>query len=242
MDPAAKDVWAYNVDIAKDALARGFDEINFDYIRFSSDGNLSDINYPFWDGKTLKRYVIRDFWKYLRQSLPDAYISADLFGLTTLNYGDLGIGQNIDDAFNYFNAIAPMVYPSHYANGFNGYANPAAHPYDVVYKSMAEANIRLQKYIAAAANSTSTEKYLVKQPQLRPWLQDFNLGATYTADMVRAQITATYAAEGLCGSAASSTRSQGCPASADSLGGWMMWSPSNQYTTGALKIAPVAAN
>lgn len=243
IDPAAKDVWTYNVDIAKDALARGFDEVNFDYIRFSSDGDLSDIRYPFWDGKTLKRYVIRDFWKYLRQSLPpDAYISADLFGLVTLNYGDLGIGQNIDDAFNYFNAIAPMVYPSHYQKGFNGYANPAAHPYEVVYKSMLEADKRLNAYIAKAANSTSTEKYLVKNPKLRPWLQDFNLGATYTADMVRAQIIATYSADGLCGSVASTTQSRECPASADSLGGWMMWSPSNQYTAGALKSAPVADN
>lgn len=216
LDPAGKETWDYNIAIAKDALARGFDEINFDYIRFASDGKLNDIKYPFWDEKTLKRYIIRDFWKYLRQSLPDAKISADLFGLVTLNYGDVGIGQNIDDAFHYFDAIAPMVYPSHYQKGFDGYANPADHPYAIVYKSMAEANERLKHYMINAENSTSTEKYLVKKPQLRPWLQDFDLGATYTADMVRAQIDATYNA------------ATGTPA------GWMLWDPSNKYTKAAL--------
>ena len=216
MDPAGKETWDYNILIAKDALARGFDEVNFDYIRFASDGNLNDIKYPFWDEKTLKRYVIRDFWKYLRQSLPDAKISADLFGLVTLNYGDVGIGQNIDDAFHYFDAIAPMVYPSHYQKGFDGYSNPAVHPYEIVYRSMSEANERLRHYMINAANSTSTEYYLVKKPQLRPWLQDFDLGATYTADMVRAQMSATYAA------------ATGTPA------GWMIWDPSNKYTKGAL--------
>ncbi len=217
MDPAGKETWDYNILIAKDALARGFDEINFDYIRFASDGNLNDIKYPFWDEKTLKRYVIRDFWKYLRKALPDSKISADLFGLVTLNYGDVGIGQNMDDAFHYFDAVAPMVYPSHYAKGFDGYQNPAAHPYEIVFRSMSEANERLKHYMINAETSTSTEYYLVKKPQLRPWLQDFDLGATYTADMVKAQIDATYAA------------ATGTPA------GWMMWDPSNRYTKAALQ-------
>lgn len=243
LDPAGKEIWDYNIAIAKDALARGFDEVNFDYIRFASDGNLNDIRYPFWDGVTLKRYVIRDFMKYLRKSLPNAKISADLFGLVTLNYGDVGIGQNIDDAFHYFDAVAPMVYPSHYQKGFNGYSNPAAHPYEIVYKSMLEANERLNHYIMNAANSTSTEKYLVKKPQLRPWLQDFDLGATYTADMVRAQMTAVYTAEGLCGTRSTSTpEGTNCGAEADKLGGWMLWDPTNVYTAKALKSAEVASN
>ena len=223
IDPAAKEAWDYNIAIAKDAFNRGFDELNFDYIRFATDGNVNDIKFPFWDGKTLKRYVIRDFFKYLRQSLPSVKLSADMFGLVTLNYGDVGIGQNIDDAYHYFDVIAPMVYPSHYQKGFNGLANPADHPYDVVYKSMAEANLRLNKYIAAADNSTSTEKYLVKKPQLRPWLQDFDLGATYDAAKVRAQINATYAA--------ATGTSMGLPAQA----GWMLWDPTNNYTPAALE-------
>lgn len=216
IDPTAREAWDYNITIAKDALTRGFDEINFDYIRFASDGNMSDIKYPFWNNKTLKRVAIRDFMIYLRKSLPEAKISADLFGLVTINPDDIGVGQNIDDAYNYFDAIAPMVYPSHYHKGFNGYQNPAQYPYEVVYASLSEANKRLNQYIAKAEFSTSTEKYLVKKPQLRPWLQDFDLGATYDASKVMAQIQATYAA------------ATGTPM------GWMLWDPSNNYTREAL--------
>src|SRR3989338_5290876 len=113
IDSASKEAWDYNITIAKDALARGFDEMNFDYIRFASDGNLNDIKYPFWDEKTLKRYVIQEFFKYLRQELADAKLSADLFGLVTINADGLGIGQHLEYALPYFDAIAPMVYPSH---------------------------------------------------------------------------------------------------------------------------------
>ena len=225
VDPAARGGWDYNVAITQDALARGFDEINIDYIRFPTDGNPDDIKYPFWDGKTLKRYVIRDFFKYFRQSLPDAKTSADLFGLTTVNYGDVGIGQNIEDAYHYFDAIAPMVYPSHYNKGFNGYPNPALYPYEVVYISVLEANKRLGQYKIKAETSTSTEKYLVKNPQLRPWLQDFDLGADYDAEKVRAQVNAVYAA------ASNAAAATGTPI------GWMLWDPSNVYTRGALQLS-----
>ncbi|PIR68436.1 hypothetical protein COU49_01060 [Candidatus Nomurabacteria bacterium CG10_big_fil_rev_8_21_14_0_10_35_16] len=239
MDTSAKEVWEYNVKIAKDALARGFDEINFDYIRFASDGDMDDIIYPYWDGVTLKRYIVRDFFKYLRQSLPDAKISGDLFGYTTILYGDLGIGQNIDDAFNYFDAIAPMTYPSHYNKWFEGFENPAEHPYEVLYKSMSIANNRLAEYKIKAALSTSTEKYLVKEPKLRPWLQDFDLGAEYDAEKVRAQINASDMATGACTEvpAVASTSSNMiiCDEKSDKLGGWMLWDPRNIYTKEALK-------
>ena len=237
VDPASKAVWDYNILIAKDALARGFDEVNFDYIRFPTDGKMDDIRYPFWDEVKLKRFVIRDFWKYLRQALPEAKMSADLFGLVTVNYGDVGIGQNLDDAFNYFDAIGPMVYPSHYAPGFDGYKNPAKYPYEIVHRSMIEANERLKNYIANAANSTSTEVYLVKKPQLRPWLQDFDLGVSYDAAKVRAQIMATYVAAGACEKTATSTDSSGffCdPAKENLIGGWMLWDPKNVYKKEAL--------
>jgi hypothetical protein len=219
IDPAAQEAWDYNIAIAKDALKRGFDEVNFDYIRFASDGNMDDVKYPFWDEKTFMRYVIRDFFKYLRKALPDARLSADLFGYTTLLYNDLGIGQIIDDAYHYFDAIAPMVYPSHYNRGFLNYQNPAEYPYEVVYASISEANSRLQKYIENAAVSTSTERYLVKNPQIRPWLQDFDLGATYDAEKVRAQIDAVY------------------NAATDTPMGWMLWDPNNIYTREALQLS-----
>ncbi len=66
IDPTAKDAWNYNIAIAKDAANRGFDELNFDYIRFASDGNLNDMVFPFYDVKTPKNEIIKDFFFYLR--------------------------------------------------------------------------------------------------------------------------------------------------------------------------------
>ncbi|MDO8515926.1 MAG: putative glycoside hydrolase, partial [bacterium] len=116
MDPAGKPTWDYAVAVSKDALARGFDEVNFDYIRFASDGDLGGIKYPFWDKKTSRHKVIAQFFNYLRARLGDARISADLFGLATINRDDLGIGQVIEDAYAAFDDVAPMTYPSHYAS------------------------------------------------------------------------------------------------------------------------------
>ncbi|MEK7478752.1 MAG: putative glycoside hydrolase [Patescibacteria group bacterium] len=211
VDTSSKEVWDYNITIAKDALSRGFDEINFDYIRFASDGNMADIRYPFYNSKLqTKRQVMHSFFKYLRESLPNAKMSADLFGYTTLLQDDLGIGQNIDDAMPYFDYIAPMVYPSHYNKGFNGHANPADFPYDVVYTSMLKAEQRLDAF----NKSTTTIKMV--ESKFRPWLQDFDLGADYDAVKIRAQIQATY-------DAASTTEA-----------GWMLWAPTNIYTKDAL--------
>ena len=211
VDQSSQEVWDYNIAIAKDALNRGFDEVNFDYIRFASDGNMADIRYPFYNSKLqTKRQVMNSFFKYLRENLPGEKLSADLFGYTTLLTDDLGIGQHLDDAFPYFDYIAPMVYPSHYNKGYNGHANPALYPYDVVYSSMLEAQERLDAF----NSSTTTVK--MANVQFRPWLQDFDLGADYDSVKVRAQIQAAY-------DAASTTQV-----------GWMLWAPANNYTTGAL--------
>lgn len=222
LDPAAKEVWDYNLAIAKDAVKRGFDELNFDYIRFASDGNLGDMKFTFWDEKTLKEKIINNFFKYLRESLPDVKISADLFGLTTVQSDDLGIGQLIENAYVYFDYVSPMVYPSHYAEGFLNYKNPAKYPYEVVKYSMESAIQRLIAYRKAQSVSTSTisDLQFALGSKLRPWLQDFNLGATYDARMVKAQIQAVY-------DAASSTP--------ELLNGWMLWNPSNIYTKEALE-------
>lgn len=209
MDPASKEVWDYNIAIAKDAADRGFDEINFDYIRFPSDGDLSVISYPFYNASTtLKTTAMANFFRYLDENLNGVKTSADLFGLSTVNYDGLGIGQIIEDAYKSFDYVAPMVYPSHYANGFQGYQNPALYPYEVVNYSMETAVARLNNL----KNATGAGP--VVYAELRPWLQDFDLGADYTAEMVRAQIKATY--------------------DADPSMGWMLWDPRNEYTKGAL--------
>lgn len=201
LDASANEVWDYVIAIARESYARGFDEINFDYVRFPTDGNTDDILFPF-SGTRARADVIRDFFSYLSYTLDDDPfpISADLFGLTTTDYGDLGIGQVLEIALPYFDYIAPMVYPSHFAAGSYGIANPAAEPYAIISHSMGLAVAR------AIAASSSPSK-------LRPWLQDFDLGAVYTSEMVRDQIQATYDV---------------------GLDSWMMWDPSNRYTRAAL--------
>ena len=254
MDAAAKPVWEYNTAIAKDAIARGFDEVQFDYIRFASDGDLSNIGYPYWQktrtGADLtrtsaetEREVIRNFFKYLRENLTGAKISVDLFGLSTINADDLGIGQVIEDAYKYFDYVSPMVYPSHYASGFLGYANPAKYPYEVIKYSLERALVRVAKgYEQTAVDSTSTvhAQYAAK---LRPWLQDFDLGATYDAAMVKKEIQAVYDAFSATQSASSTaSTSAATPPTTYYLlptnpyyGGWLLWDPANIYTEGALE-------
>lgn len=178
IDAGARPFWDYIVAIAKESYDIGFDEINFDYVRFPSDGVLSNALYS-WDGTTTKPMIIKKFFSHLHDELSPLGIpiSADLFGQTTSERGDMGIGQVLENALPYFDAVSPMVYPSHFGVGFLKFANPAAHPYEVVKYSMDQAVAR------AIAASSSPEK-------LRPWLQAFDLGAPYPPSAVRAQIKA----------------------------------------------------
>ena len=160
----------------------------------------------------------------MRESLPDVKISADLFGLSTINHDGLGIGQIIEDAYEYFDFVAPMVYPSHYAHGFIGLQNPADFPYEVVKYSMDSAVKRLKNYESRIMNNATTTEihdssFMIHASRLRPWLQDFDLGADYDAEKVRAQINAVY-------DSASSTP--------ELVNGWMLWDPRNVYTREAL--------
>ncbi len=180
LDAGATPVWDYLVSIGNESYAKGFDEINFDYIRYPSDGNMKDISYTWSDGRT-RDAVMRSFYKYIHEKFQGSGIpiSADFFGLTTSAKGDLGIGQVLEDALANFDYVSPMVYPSHFGHGFEGFQKPAEHPYEVVRSSMDSAVAR------AITASTSPLK-------LRPWLQAFDLGAIYTPAMVQAQIRATY--------------------------------------------------
>ncbi|HZS51250.1 MAG TPA: putative glycoside hydrolase [Bryobacterales bacterium] len=207
IDPASREAWSYNAALAKEALSRGFDEINFDYVRFPSDGDLKQMEFPVWDGATPKREVIRRFFAYVRREMPDAVLSADLFGLSTVNHDDLGIGQVIEDAYPFFDYVCPMVYPSHFAAGFLGFPNPAEQPYRVVNYSLGSAGKRLRNARPVRG-------------RLRPWLQDFNIGARYDKDRVEAQIKAVQDALG------------------DAYAGYLLWSPSNNYTEEALAVIP----
>lgn len=179
INPQKEEAWKYYTTIAKESYAIGFDEINFDYIRFPSDGDISNLDYAL--GEKTKLEIMKSFYQFLdselrTQGIP---ISADLFGFTASQTGDLTIGQNLDDALPYFDALAPMVYPSHYPASYLGYTNPADHPYEIVNNEMKIANTR-----AKALGLDSSH--------LRTWIQDFNMGAEYGFDKVQAQIKASY--------------------------------------------------
>lgn len=221
LDPGNSEVWRYAALIGKDAHAIGFDEINYDYIRYPSDGNMQDIAYPFAKGRK-KVDVMHDFYAYLagvfnkeKIAIP---ISADLFGMTTTNTDDLNIGQLLENALPYFDFIAPMVYPSHYPPNFNGWKDPNTVPGEVVKFSMSRAVARANAFEAKEAGfvaSTSTPKFVPTGKyanKLRPWLQDFDYGGDYGEPEVRAQIAGTYSS---------------------GLDSWMIWDPANRYTRSA---------
>jgi hypothetical protein len=202
LDAGAKPVWDYLALIGDEAYSVGFDELNFDYIRFPSDGNMEDIAYPFSQDKS-KSDVMNNFFVFINKYFHEKNIpiSADLFGLTTSSNDDLGIGQILEDALANFDFVYPMVYPSHYPPNFNGWKNPSEKPYEIISYSMSKA---IEK-----ANAASTSPL-----KLRPWLQDFSINkTTYTSEMVKAQIKATYDV---------------------GLTGWLLWNASNVYTESAL--------
>lgn len=249
IDVGAKPFWDYILTISKEAHALGFDELNYDYVRYPSDGPMSNIKYE-WSGDRVKAEMLEEFFVYLSKEMrnPNNYpvgvkppiISADLFGMVTTNYDDLNIGQVLERAMPYFDYIAPMVYPSHYPRGFNGWENPNTVPYELIHfvlssgvrRAVAD-RTRVPHFggepimetvivppVATGTPTTTKEVFTgyytkeVYDPNIiRPWLQDFNYGGTYGPAEVRAQIQATYDA---------------------GLHSWMLWAPSNRYTREAL--------
>jgi len=181
VDPYNREVWEYTVNIAKEAAKMGFREIQFDYVRFPSDGDMRNVVYPYADGRK-KEDVIRDFLHYAKNELEpyNVFLSADVFGLTTMTLDDMGIGQKFEKIITEVDYICPMIYPSHYGTGNYGFTNPNAYPYEVVRAALRDG---LKKIEAAK----------VPDIVIRPWLQDFNLGQpAYGSTEVRAQIKATY--------------------------------------------------
>jgi len=220
IDVGAKPYWDYVVDLSKKSYALGFDELNFDYIRYPSDGDMKNTDYT-WTPKQssgedatgqavfiTKAEVLKSFFSYLHENLRNTGVktSADIFGMTTTNTDDLGIGQVLENALLYFDFVAPMVYPSHYPATWNGFRNPAEYPYEVIKISMGRAVEREEALRISMGVATSTPS------KLRPWLQDFNLGAQYGVPEVRAQIKATYDV---------------------GLNSWFVWNAGNKYTVGA---------
>jgi len=168
-----KRVWKYNVDIAVQAARLGFDEIQFDYVRFPSDGDLSQIRYPGRHTQPMG-WTIPTFLKYARTRLHPlgVRLSVDVFGLSATR--DLGIGQFPRRIAPLVDAIYPMVYPSHYVAGEYNIVDPDSHPGTTVAYSLRDFR----------------SKVAGRKTMLVPWLQDFSLGRTYHLADVQDQIQA----------------------------------------------------
>jgi len=173
-------VWAYHVALAKEAIAVGFPEIQWDYLRFpdAPEEELYRAWYP-GQGARTRTQAVREFLEYAREELGDVAMTADVFGVTTSARTDVGIGQLWEEFIGAVDVALPMVYPSHYWVGSFGIQDPNGHPYEIVKSALTDARRR-----SADVEGAGTT---------RPWLQDFTLGApAYGAPEVRAQIEATY--------------------------------------------------
>jgi len=178
LDPYNKQAWDYILEIAEAAADMGFDEIQFDYIRFPSDGNLKLCRYsnPNHTHATASKALV-DFLKEANKRLhaKGVKISIDVFGLTTTATDDMGIGQKLVEMAEWVDYVSPMTYPSHYYNDTYNIPVPNKAPYTTVYKSMEGATRR------------------IPPEKMRPWLQDFSMfGVKYGPEQVRAQMQACY--------------------------------------------------
>lgn len=162
VDPYCEDVWAYNVAIAKELISRGFDEIQFDYIRFPTDGlNLSNVKYTWRDSGMEKEGALMSFLAYARENI-DAPIGIDIYGANGWYRSGSRTGQDVEMLANYVDVICPMFYPNHFENNFLAYPPEVERPYRIYF------------YGSYRNSVIARNKVLI-----RPWLQAFYLAVSY---------------------------------------------------------------
>jgi hypothetical protein len=215
VDPFQAATWDYNTALAREAIERGFDEVQFDYIRFatdpSPDSTIDDIQYsrPFTEQNRVA--ALKGFLGQAHKAVNDAggFLSMDTFGYTTWWNNDGGIGQDLDVLADDIDYYSPMVYPSTFNAGLPGsipYPDVVGRPYDVVFQSLRHAQ----------------QKLAGKRVVVRPWLQYFDdypwaTQTRYEAPQIDAQKKAV-------------TDSQSF--------GWMMWNAGSLFRRGGLAPKP----
>lgn len=173
VDPYSEKVWEYNVAIAKEIIARGFDEVQFDYIRFPTDGaNLGDTRYRWKDAGMDMESALMSFLSYARANI-NAPISIDIYGANGWYRSGVRTGQDVELLARYADAICPMFYPSHFEQTFMGFEPAAQRPYRI-YK------------LGTLRNSYISRKRVV----VRPYVQAFYMNVRYD----RAWYSPTYVA------------------------------------------------
>jgi len=179
LDPTHPEVWQYAADLALEAVEQGFDEVQFDYVRFPDEDRIvREGRYAKLEGR-VRAQVIRDQITVLCALVRPTGVpcTIDVFGLTATDSTDMGIGQRWESFIDAADVVLPMVYPSHYAPGTYKLSNPNAQPYATIAQSIKDMK-RRSAGIAGAA-------------RIVPWYQDFTLGPPrYGPRQVRAQIQA----------------------------------------------------
>ncbi|MBI3627159.1 MAG: hypothetical protein HY220_00195 [Candidatus Sungbacteria bacterium] len=246
LDPMSEGTRAYMLSFAKNVADIGFDEIQYDYVRFPSDGDTRDIVYPAYQASSMPKYLaIKDYLSFIHDNLkaykPELILSADLFGYVATETEDLGIGQRLIDVASNVDFISLMLYPSHFYAGFDVPADSlrnlaaaslpyrgasttslvSANPYAVVYHSLLVAHDAL---LGRVPHGTTTPNPAIvnENPavKFRPWLQDFDLGVDTSRGIY-------YDAKAV--------RAQIDAAEHAGASGWLLWSPTNTYTEAALR-------
>lgn len=158
-DPFLRPVWDYNIQVAAEAAQLGFDEIQFDFIRFPTPSQAGAPRFSQETTKETRVAAITGFLSAVRGQLNPSgvKIGADTFGYTCWRKDDTIIGQDIDRMAQYLDVLCPMLYPSTFGAGVPGYKNAIAHPYEVVYLSATRAVSRVKPLGC----------------EVRPWIQDF---------------------------------------------------------------------
>lgn len=204
-----RQLWEYNIEVSKEAAKVGFNEIQFDYVRFpASNGGKLDkyLDYRNELGES-KPLVIQRYLKYARENLSplEVYISADIYGMVGSVADDMGIGQYWEAVSNIVDYVSPMMYPSHYGNGVYGLSVPDAFPYETIDRGIKDAVLR--------------NKNIETPAIIRPWIQDFTATwvkgyIKYGDEEVAAQIKAL---------------------EDNGVKEYLLWNAGNRYTEGALK-------
>ncbi|MBQ1241047.1 MAG: sugar fermentation stimulation protein, partial [Lachnospiraceae bacterium] len=212
VDPYCKEVWDYLMEVGTIAKEVGFDEVQFDYIRFSTDSTMKNVAYDEerTQGRS-KTEVITEFCQYAYENLASQglFVSADVFGTIIGSEIDANaVGQIYTDMAKHLDYICPMVYPSHYGPGNFGLEYPDKQPYETILGAMKKSKAVLDK-------AADEDDHIHNQAIVRPWLQDFTasyLGEgkyiTYGYEEVQQQIQAVLDA---------------------GYDEWMLWSAANRY-------------
>src|SRR5947199_424120 len=205
-------VWIYSAQLAAEAVRMGFQEVQFDYVRFPDEPRerMATAIFPSHKAGQTQREAVRAHVALLKDRLKASGVPVtfDIFGLTASATGDLGIGQVWEDFVSVADVVLPMVYPSHYYRGAFGFAWPNGQPYGVVRSALTDALKRSNPLPGSA--------------EIRPFLQAFTLGRRlprYTPFEIREQIRAV-----------------------EDLGitSWVLWNPRSVYQRGSLLPKPGA--